>query len=750
MTNAIRKSLVSFADVSSYVAAVEGWGPDADWVPIVGDGAAPGFPAGIDRRSADGVTLDGNAPQIEVTANRVVLAVDEPACRAGARLLARASGRQLEIATAEDWDRQLAALLELDLRSLTLVAPAWTPRGEASPEWLARVLISMRARHDRVGSLAWGLLIATDPDTLSRSIAKAILQTEILTEYANASALVFTTGTAAGSWIHLPAYDPHAQAQPPIAYVDNSHILAKSAASVVDKRWSCLFFKGHGRAYCACQGHLCGARPLSVAPTAALSGCLLGMDCASPRDDAYQLGFPAFPRIDPRRYDTPVMVMDCCGTGNWAFPSWAQGIPSVSFHAIAGAASAVITGDQVTMTRSGSYADVLWALGSSATLGEAVVRLNGTRPEATAEQPYFLIGDPELVGGSSRWPSWSRAAELSVGGAAFASAGDTPFVRVSLPSAARIEAPATAFLECEGLELRAPRLFTSSRGAELWLNVGPELASRERAELTIDHRASVAVPPGVLRSVAALDGRLRSWSDNLRNQSKPLRAAGERIVTLATKLRDLEQRAVIGRAGDFEVALELALQSWGSAHAAILSAAVQTYSAGGLWPYRMWSVGGFVGEISPLSCPNCGVAPTLLRRYTALPASAREQWECVQCTLIQDRPAAAASENLAIRFRMPKQIRVGETASAELELDNREGSSVRIGAAIVQVDMLGHGVLARPSTPVELTIAPGQRSVASFELSLPNPPPIAHLYWARALALLDGEWFLASRPVEVG
>jgi hypothetical protein len=227
-----------------------------------------------------------------------------------------------------------------------------------------------------------------------------------------------------------------------------------------------------------------------------------------------------------------------------------------------------------------------------------------------------------------------------------------------------------------------------------------------------------------------------------------LRAAAERIVTLASKLRDLEQRAVVGRAQDFEVALELALHAWATAHAALLNTTVQTYSAGGLWPYRMWSVGGFVGEHSPLGCPNCGVAPTLLRRYTALPASEREQWECVQCTLIQDRPLTP--DGPAIHFRLPDQIHVGETATAEFELDNRHGSTLRIGAAIVQVDMLGHGVIARPTTPVELTIPPGQLGVARFELSLPNPPPIAHLYWARALALLDGEWFLASRPVRVG
>ena len=43
------------------------------------------------------------------------------------------------------------------------------------------------------------------------------------------------------------------------------------------------------------------------------------------------------------------MVTDACGTGAWAFPTWSEGIPSVTYHAAAGAPSGIITGDQVTM-----------------------------------------------------------------------------------------------------------------------------------------------------------------------------------------------------------------------------------------------------------------------------------------------------------------------------------------------------------------------------------------------------------------
>ncbi|MFV8751439.1 hypothetical protein ACNOYE_12915 [Nannocystaceae bacterium ST9] len=734
-------ALEACRDLADYQAAVRAWAPGSS-IPLLGTSTL-GLPDRMGSRAAISPTPDPT---------RVVLALDEPHCLASAGLLARASGRSLEVVDEQGWLAKLDALLEPGtLASLTLVAPAWNARGEPEPAWLARILAGMRERHARVRALAWGMLVATDPATLARLVGKALLQPEIIARYAGERGVVFTTGAAASDWIHLPVYDPHARGEGPLTVVDDRHVVDKTSETIVARAWSMMFFKGHGRAYCALQGHLCGARPPSAAPESALATCVLGMDCASPRDGAYRPGFPAFPRIDPRRYDTPVMVMDCCGTGNWSFPSWAEGIPSVSLLALAGAASGIITGDQVTMTRSGGYLDVLWALGSSATLGEALARLDDTRPEATARLPYFLLGDPELPAGRERWPGWFTEAPLDASRSPWRASlpiDPAPFVGVRLPES-DLERAWTSFVRTDdrGVELRAPRLFQSTRGAALWTSLAGVDPSRATVELQIEHRRSLALPAGLVHAAARLDERLAAWGEGLRAHAGGLRKAADRIGQLAGKLRGLEQRAIVGRAQDFEVAIELAERGWRDANLGVLRAAIESFAAGGLWPYRMWSVGNFVGESRAERCPYCGLAPTLLRRYFQPPEAAREQWECVQCALIQDRPAEPGPR---LHFHMPDRIALGETVRAEFELDNPRGGQARVGAGMILVDGLAHGVITRPLGELDFTLAPGESFVGRFELALPEPPTIAHLYWARALILLDGEWLLASRPLRVG
>ena len=47
-------------------------------------------------------------------------------------------------------------------------------------------------------------------------------------------------------------------------------------------------------------------------------------------------------KIDPRRYDSPILVLDTCGAANWGSAVWQTGIPSLGFFALAGAASAFL------------------------------------------------------------------------------------------------------------------------------------------------------------------------------------------------------------------------------------------------------------------------------------------------------------------------------------------------------------------------------------------------------------------------
>ena len=540
--------------------------------------------------------------------------------------------------------------------------------------------------------------------------------------------------------------------------VDDTQVMSKAALEVVDRPWSLLFFKGHGRPYCAVQGYLCGARSLRTAPEQPTEGCLLGMDCASPRDDSYRKGFPAFPRVDPRRYDAPVVVMDCCGTGNLSSPVWAAGIPAVSFHMLAGAASAVLSGDQVTMTRSGGYLDVLWALRSSATLGEAAARLNEVRPDANAKLPYFLLGDPELPAGAARWPAWIAEAtardakQPGVSRFEIPAGGDAPFVHVELGPDARPpeqrDAPWTWYgsvARGAGVELGKPRGFRTWAGDELWVDLTRARPEGGFVELELERRASLSVDPALRRAALELDQQMRAWTPTVREWGAPLRDAAERLLRLAGRLAELERRAVVGQASDFEGALGLMQRAWVDAHARLVERAVEGLAAGGLWPFRLWSFSNFSGRMIDEPCPYCGLPTTLLRSYESLPVGARQQWECIDCALIHDHPPGVPFE---LEFELTPRLEPGGSLPVELRVTNTGADPLR-GAALAIVDGLGHGVVSEPSRAQSFELAAGERCSLTLRFELRGPPQIAHIYWARVLMLVDGVWQLSSRPLHV-
>ncbi|PRQ00493.1 hypothetical protein [Enhygromyxa salina] len=748
----------------AYISAARAW-TRGRGVPILGDqvGAGFGHEPTVAAVSEPLATPD-REPASDGDPRRVIVTAAGGVVEAGARLLARASGRCLIVLEP---GREGPSLDEVFARapslvSLTFAVPAWGDDGRPNPTRLFDLLRRAREHHTQLCDRPWGVITGADPLSFTRVIAKSIMGPEIAAAYAAAQSLVFTTGSASSNWISLPPFDPEAQnTDAPLLVVDDALVASKAALEVVARRWSLLFFKGHGRPYCACQGYLCGARSLVRSPTEPSERCVLGMDCASPRDGSYRPGFPAFPRVDPRRYDAPVVVMDCCGTGNLSSPVWGSGVPTVSFHALAGSASAVITGDQVTMVRSGSYLDVLWALHTSATLGEAVVRLNEVRPDANAKLPYFLLGDPELVAGATRWPGWvaeaarrdaTRPDTLSFG---LPASGATPFVRAVLSDAASTPSRDAAWtwtwtwftsIEREaGVELGKPRAFRTSVGDELWLDLTRAKTDDHCIELRVEPRPSLTVDSSLYAAARSLEQRMRAWTPTVREWGAPLQKAGERVLRLGARLAELAGCAVVGEAADFEEALALTERGWVSAHAQLVSRAVEGLCAGGLWPFRLWAFSDFSGATDGRPCPYCGLQPTLLRAYRSAPVGTRQQWECNDCSLIQDRPPHTSFE---LEFNLPKRLRAGETAPVELRITNTSDSVIR-GAAIAVVDGLGHGVTHEPSRAQGFELAAGAERHIALRFELPEPPSIAHTYWARALLLVDGVWQLSSRPLLV-
>jgi hypothetical protein len=676
---------------------------------------------------------------------RLCVSLREPACQAIGTYLAGETGRTLLLVDAPTFARALDEALELKPISLTLIVPGWCPDGTPDSTWIARSLIEIRRRGDRVRHLPWGLLTGAHPSAASLLAAKAILQKEIIAAYSQEPALVFTTATReyVGSTLPPPG------AGSPIQHIDATGIRNKTAVNIIDQRWSLIFFSGHGRSYCGCQGYLCGARRLDLDPASVAERCVLGMDCASPADNAWAHGFPAFPRIDPRRYDTPFMVMDACGAGAWAFPTWQQGIPSVSYHAAAGAPSAIITGDQVTMHQAGSFSDVLWALTSARTAGEAVACLNDVRKEAAAEWPYYLVGDPELPCGSRRWPSWVGDAEVLTDDRtdgyrrlSLRCPIGPPFTRVSLASSPWSGSPCTISVSgSSGVLIRNARLFPTRDRSDLWLSVAADhMASC--VQVTVEQAPSPRLPAGLIEAALRIPAEVRGWHKPLRQAGTKMEEAADLVLRVAKALDRTTNQAVIGRYDDMPTSCELAVQSWMDAHRTVLNAAMG-FAGSGLWPFRLWSMGAFRNRAIDKACPYCGVAPTLHRIYDRFPADFREQWECSSCCLLHDRPSQPAP---TVRFRIDEVLRRSTPLVAEVTIGNEGGRATWMGHGAIFVDGYGHNVTASPVS-FELCVQSGGRITATATLSQQNDAGIHHRYWARSLLLLNGIWFLCTRPI---
>jgi hypothetical protein len=305
-------------------------------------------------------------------ARHLCLAVDIPGVVETAGAFAAARARRLVIAGTVDWEAAVRDAITADLRSLTFVVPAW--RGDRlDATLLERTLRAVRRAVERSSGVAapWGILTGADPRSLSLAASEAMAA-------ANAPPPQGPTAIVMSDASWLPAAGE-------LRLPDGVSIgtPATLGGKLLETRWASLCFVGHGRSYCACDGWLCAARSHVGSPHVRLDGCINGYDCVD----------PDFERVDPRRYDADLMVLDTCGALNLSAATWDGGYAPVALLAAQSRALAVIASDG--LTQGGSPSDLVAAL-AEPTMGGVALRLNALRRGHNLPCAYALLGDPVM------------------------------------------------------------------------------------------------------------------------------------------------------------------------------------------------------------------------------------------------------------------------------------------------------------------------------------------------------------------
>ncbi len=755
-------ALVLCANVPRYTAAVEMClqasasaldSPGPLYLPIIaGEGAPPrGFPSAIELHhdvcTLPGSLLEWSAPE---GPRGSCIAVDEPVCRAAATLLARLSGRRLTVVEPAAYESTLdASFADGDPASITMVVPGWrAPGGQVTPEWLRRSLTFLRASQARVGRRPFGILTAPTAAAMTQLVAKALLQRAVTRAYADhpTCLIVSHRETPAGEPIPSGA---EMDAGHPLLLFDQSSVESGQLRRLIDRPASALVVSAHGRAYCAADGCFCAARSIFGAAGAEIDHCVMGMRCAD----------PSFQQIDPRRYDAPIVVLDCCYAASWGAPVWETGVPAIAYFALAGPASAVLTSDVPTLDY--PVLDLLRALHGSRTLGEAAAQLCAERPEAGAEYPYFVLGDPEIATGPDRWTRWLAQPPLEPldsEGTRFRGTIDlarhpAPLHRVVIPvpgehPSAQGEAhgasPRTVFLTHDGGpdDLAIVSRHRHPRGIEIWLR----RATRPGPlALSIEQRPSLRLPAATVSAARQVRPIVSAWSTVFAGEPlAEVLAASDAVVALDAQLEALAGEAAILDPRAIEPAVASTLGAWMRAQLACCRAAIA--NAPHLWQSSFWHCQRFRGQSIEVPCPLCGLSPMIDRIYDSGTAASRSWRECARCGIDGDRPLVEGYPHVEVKS--PPAVVVGIPSRLGLRFANAS-SADWYGAGAVAIAGSGHGLEIRPTS--FLVVNPAGTTVEqAVELSLPAPAPIPHVYRLVVVVLLNNHWFWAPRNVMVG
>lgn len=721
----MKTELVFSPDGQAYARAVresvQAASSDRRLIPVIAPDASAllGFPEDVAR--AEHVELEPGL--------RFCVATNDPVARAAASLLAALGGRRLVIVEDDArWEEELAKIYAIDaVKSVAFVVPGWAG-DRASSEWLKRTILFLRANKALAGDKPFGIITAPTPAALTQLVAKSLLEHAIARRYAAHPGYLMTTESWPKNGAPIPHYDandPHG----PLLMFDKSSFDNRDILRLTELPASLLVVSSHGRSYCAANGYLCGARALGASARSEIESCVLGMSCAD----------PSYGRIDPRRYDAPILVLDCCGAGNWAAPVWDVGHPSVGYFALAGPASAAIVSDGMTMSPEDNTLDIFWALWTSQTLGEAAARLNSVRPFASIDYPYFLLGDPEISAGQKRWKNWVSDRSLDAAGNVELAAGGALYQRVAVP--APIDDAQSVFVVHNGAPdaLAIGTQYRHAREHEMWLR-----APSTPLMVNISATKSPRLPRALLDAARSAQSIVSSWSPAFEELKAHVVAVSGAVAGLGKQLERLEDKASLIYAPTVGAAVGQTMRAWSDVQLACCEHA-RTLAPSGLWQRAVWRSEGYQARMVDAACPLCGLAPLTERVYDSPPAPARIWSECRRCDILADRPLVAGYPSITIDA--PKKIEFGKSASLTLSIQ-AEPSALWVGAGMVAIAGRDHGVVVQPAsfrvwcdgaTPVEQKIA----------LELPEPPPIPHLYRLLVMTLLNNNWFWASRLVTV-
>jgi hypothetical protein len=693
----------------------------------------PELPA---RRMDHSAMTPVKAPRPTKT-RRVCVALEEITCRAAAKLLAYSTGRNTIVSHLADLSDTICRLVEdPQIDSLAVIVPSWAPNRSAyllDPSILSLVLQAVRNAGDKIRCGAWGIVTGIDPTALSEVVAKSLLQHSIAAAHSQFSfaALVQTTTDIP---VDVPQVTGGSGREALAYFTPESADLDRLTL----RPWSGILFSGHGRSYCACSGCLCGAHGLGEATSDKLTSCLMGMSCQ-----------PTFRQISPRRYAAPVAVLDSCGAASLGSFTWKFNVPSLALTLAAGAPSAVIAADTMLAKNSSEQrdviVDVLWALASGRTLGEATARLNRRRTRDNILSPFLLLGDPELIGGTERWPDLARL-EAPDSFRTFREERRAVF-EVRLPGPMfrgwRVRhAPAsrmhrsrrTMFVWSpdKNLRMRSVRLFESVSGeTEVW--IAPDGQSGNH-QIYCESRGIVVLPRYTIQAARLIALQSEEWGARHVRALNVLRSAAFELLATDRKLRVMQCDPTTVEPAVAKELVAGTIRFW---EASLFSATRLLIEAapGGLWPWDLWRIGNLDAEKSLSTCPMCGRHPVVARCYVTASGESRRLLDCAFCEIVADVPKAVRGPRVSLQCA-EKIYLPGET-EVMVCVDNSRAKVVCHGVVGLAVANSGHGLFANPDV-ISFRVAAGDVSKFPVLLSASTPPLIAHRYGLRAIALLNG------------
>lgn len=695
-------------------------------------------------RTRGGTTADPAARPADAGRRRC-LTLDEPHCVAVASMLRRAAGKApVVVSPSDDWTEVVRRAFSRPFASLTVVLPGWR-EGVSGPPMQARVselLRVLRTGSVRAGGRPWGLLTGSDPRALSLNAVKAVVGRELCRDGAGRPSAVVSSRLGGRPSPALPRWSP-GRGGAPLCWMDGTSLSSGGRRALLGRRWDVLVFQGHGRSYCACEGFLCGARRPDERAARDVERCVHGLDCAS----------EAYPRLDPRRYDARTLVLDTCGAGNLAARGWEDGLASLAFLAADGPAAAVIAGDTVTEGARDEFADVLYALATSPTAGEATAELCRLRSSANLPFPFYLLGDPDWPLPGRLLESWTTSGSVGParrdpsGGVSWRvrfPAVDAPLLRIRLPDDGAAETSHHVSTPGERPRLDGCARVDGDDGVELWVGAGGTAPGPR--EVMVVRRRSPTLHPGLVADARRLLVSHLDWREELPESAEAVVEAARRVVRWGRTLEEGVDRAAVGRPGAAVEAMGTVLGEWEAVQQRCLRELIGRAEEG-LWPHSLWQPSFGEARLRSDPCPRCASTPTVARPYTLSSGVERLWWECFRCDLISDVPILDGAPGVSLDG--PDVLTPGGSARAAVTLEPGSGGTPRHGAAAVAVDRSGHGVSARPGIATFEAPA-GETQRAEFTLDAPaDGPAAAHTYRLRGLVLANGWWFWASRPLVV-